>query len=741
MRLVVTHVVSETTFGSIFAGEDEVGTGYRVRSPRLLRVHVGETYDVEGTESEYHGPARSHRQIDARSLLRVRTSGRLLVPWLKRMEGIGTGRANRLFATFGGEVATVLADPSRLSELAACLAPAHPKLGFKLAERIVAAHAAIAAGDDIGIAETQFLVRLEEIGVSETEAAQRLWRLIGSPDAFDRVLANPYLVAAVLPWPIADGIARKALHGRLPTSAVHALPDRLLGGVDAAWRRLLATGSTASSRTELVSALRRLDVPADEAIELALRSGRIRTDGNLMRAPGAAHLENRVAQELMRLADLSGAAPFAPPRPAALAQLNEDQRAAVLGLLRGSRVGVLQGGAGTGKTTTMKIICQSVSQEGWNVVLTAISAKATLRLSRAVGRHGMTMARLLHGLQLRRTIEHDAGSEAEVSAHLPAITDRTLVIVDEASMVDLVSWRRLLEQMPSGAVLIMVGDVSQLPPIGLGRVFHDLVAHWPQVQNLERVVRHSEGGGILEAAQAIRAGATPALPPFRRPAEGAWMVECASDDILQKTLAVRRAIHAGNADILIVAAMNRTCRAVAEVMQAELRARGTHGCRVGPLLNWVSLGEPVVPTVNRYAEGLANGLLGTVTALDPLRVRFDLDTESKEMSGAAKQELASAWAVTVHRSQGSEAKHVIVMLDSPTIITREWLYTAVTRATAQLVLVGPRDVLRSAVGNRERRQTGFGLELRKLIPQNDGFPVGKATVQQSAVETGFRTKE
>lgn len=111
-----------------------------------------------------------------------------------------------------------------------------------------------------------------------------------------------------------------------------------------------------------------------------------------------------------------------------------------------------------------------------------------------------------------------------------------------------------------------------------------------------------------------------------------------------------------------------------------------------------------------------NGQLGWIEALDPLRIRFDGEEEGREISAAARGELASGWCLTVHRAQGSEAKRVIVLLDASSLITREWLYTAVTRGVEQVVLVGPATMIADGVERREQRITGFRMDFDRPQP-------------------------
>jgi exodeoxyribonuclease V alpha subunit len=207
----------------------------------------------------------------------------------------------------------------------------------------------------------------------------------------------------------------------------------------------------------------------------------------------------------------------------------------------------------------------------------------------------------------------------------------------------------------------------------------------------------------------------PPLPAFGGCERGLQHADCEPDQLVATGLRVHRELARTTSirDILILAARRDTCGRVSKAMQAQRQSDGEFGSRLGPLMPWVAVGDPVVATVNRYDEALMNGQLGWVEGLDPLRVCFDGDDAGREISAAARLELASGWCLTAHRAQGSEAKCVVVLLDGATLISREWLYTAVTRAVEQVVLVGPRAVISAGVARREERTTSFRSDLHE----------------------------
>lgn len=710
LTLAVNKLIRESTGGTIFAGISLEGRTFQVRTWSEIRPALGDVFEVEGALRIHKTKWNEVHQIEASYLVRVRTSGRLIVPWLMSLDGIGRARAERLFERHGGDLPSLLKDPTRASELADVLAPSRPSLGRKLAEYIQAQYVLRAAREETGVAEVTFLQKLEELGIGDVALSRKLWRLIGSPDAFQRLLTHPYMTAAVLPWKDADAVGQRLLR-QTGCTAPQDHDERYLGAVDAAWLRILKSGHTAASRSDYRKALSKLDVDADKALALGLEHRRVHEAlSGLLRPPGAAYLEHTVAAHFRRIGQVqAGHTSETAVHVHTAAGLSDDQSEAVI-TLSSSQFGILQGGAGVGKTTALKALCDAHRAGGGSVLLAAISGKAALRLSRATGRIAYTVARLVHGLERRASL-HDAGQAA--ISHLPVIDATTLVVVDEASMVDLASWRRLLALIPDGAKLTLVGDVAQLPPVGLGRVYHDLVEHGSNVFHLNQVMRQADGNTIIEGAACIRAGSVPMISPYRGPSSGLFQMHVASDFIGAEALRIyRELLRATPSDqILILAARNDTCATVAHNMQQYRQAQGHVGIRLGPLAQWVAKGDPVVATANRYDQGLMNGLIGWVESLEPLLVRFDGEAEAREVTGPARQELASAWCLTVHRAQGSEARRVIVLLDGPAFITREWLYTAVTRGVEQVVLVGSTEHLSAIVRKAEHRQTGFLSEL------------------------------
>lgn len=713
IQVVVGTVLAQSATGCIFSGQEAGGARLIVRLAESVFPAPGDMFEIDGVETTYVDErGRKHRQILAERADRIRTSGRLLGPWLQSLPGIGPERAQRLLDRFGPDLLDALDGDSCLLAVADTLAPGRPALGRKLAGVLLAHFSKRKIVEQSGVAEAEFYRQLESIGVTNRRAARTMYRLIGSPDAWAKLQHHPYALASVLDWKETDHIGLRLLTSRGETDPERC-EERLIGACDAVWRAVLGTGSTAATEDLFTNWLSRAGVEPHSALEAGLAARRVLRQEGYLRPPGAAYLERAVAADIKRLLD-PAQAPLAtvnvrqfedPHRP-----LTHEQRHAVLNLLK-QRFGILQGSAGTGKTTTMRVLVDAHLARGGTVVMATISGKAALRLSRSTGRLATTITRLLNGLDRRRKLVEDG---CFVPDSLPCLNERTMVVLDEASMIDLVSWRKLLEQVPTGASVILVGDVHQLPPVGLGQVFHDLVTSNLNVSRLERVLRQASENPIIAAATAVREGRIPDLPNYDGSIQAMSWLECDPATLhtaLQRVRTDLAASGSSTEDVLFLAGLRATVDAVNTAQHLRRQREGAAGMRLGPLCGFAAIGDPVIVTQNRYDETLMNGLMGHVASLRPLAIKFDGEAEMREISDEATLELASAWAVTGHKAQGSEAPHVVVALEGKHLLTREWLYTAITRATHSVILVGSRDSLKHAVKTPTQRLTGFRAEL------------------------------
>ncbi|MEU7602640.1 ATP-dependent RecD-like DNA helicase [Streptomyces sp. NPDC040724] len=409
------------------------------------------------------------------------------------------------------------------------------------------------------------------------------------------------------------------------------------------------------------------------------------------------------------------------------ATLAPEQRDAVkLALTR--RVAVLTGGPGCGKSFTVRSIVELARAKKAKVVLAAPTGRAAKRLSELTGAEASTVHRLL---------ELKPGGDAAYDRDRPL--DADLVVVDEASMLDLLLANKLVKAVAPGAHLLLVGDVDQLPSVGAGEVLRDLLAEGGPVPavRLTRIFRQAQQSGVVTNAHRINTGVPPitdGLPDFFLfPEEDTEAAGVLAVDVAARRIPARFGLDPRR-DVQVLAPMHRGPAGAGNLngllQQAMTPARPDlpekrFGGRV------FRVGDKVTQVRNNYekgANGVFNGTVGVVTGLDVDEQRLTVRTEEDEEIGyefAELDELAHAYAVTIHRSQGSEYPAVVIPVTTGAwmMLQRNLLYTAVTRAKKLVVLVGSRKALGQAV-----RTVSAGRRYTAVAPRLSGrIPVGNIT--------------
>ncbi|MFC7974488.1 ATP-dependent RecD-like DNA helicase [Streptomyces cinereoruber] len=622
------------------------------------------------------------------------------------VKGIGPVFADRITQHFGLDTLDILEEsPGRLIEV--------PGLGPKRTRNITAAWEEQKAIKEV-------MVFLQEVGVS-TSIAVRIYKQYG--DASISVVRNqPYRLAADV-WGIgfltADRIAQSV-------GIPHDSPDRVKAGLQYALSQSSDQGHCFLPEERLIAdSVKLLQVDTGLVIECL---GELAEDPEgVVRetVPGpegtpvtAVYLipfhraELSLAGQLRRLlrAEEDRMPAFRDvPWDKALAWLAtrtgaslapEQEEAVRLALTR--KVAVLTGGPGCGKSFTVRSIVELARAKKAKVVLAAPTGRAAKRLAELTGAEASTVHRLL---------ELKPGGDAAYDRDRPL--DADLVVVDEASMLDLLLANKLVKAVAPGAHLLLVGDVDQLPSVGAGEVLGDLLAPGSPVPavRLTRIFRQAQQSGVVVNAHRINAGTPPrteGLPDFFLFAEeetedaARVAVEVASRRIPAKFgLDPRR-------DVQVLAPMHRGPAGAGALngllQQAITPARPDlpekrFGGRV------FRVGDKVTQIRNNYDKGengVFNGTVGVVTALDPVEQRLTVRTDEDEevpYDFDELDELAHAYAVTIHRSQGSEYPAVVipVTMSAWMMLQRNLLYTAVTRARKLVVLVGSRRAIAQAV--------------------------------------------
>ncbi|MCZ7460185.1 SF1B family DNA helicase RecD2 [Streptomyces sp. WMMC940] len=694
----------------------------------LLGAQPGESLRMEGRWGSHPQYGKQFTVENYTTVLPATVQGIRRYLGSGLIKGIGPRIAERIVDHFGaGTLDVIEQEPGRLVEV--------PGLGPKRTKMI-----GVAWEEQKAIKEV--MVFLQGVGVS-TSIAVRIYKKYG--DASISVVKNqPYRLAADV-WGIgfltADRIAQAV-------GIPHDSPDRVKAGLQYALsqstdqghcylpeERLIAdsvkllqvdTGLVIDCLAELAAeeeGVVREQVPSPEGgdpvtavylvpfhraeLSLAAQLTRLlRTDEDRMPAFRDVAWDKALAW----LAGRTGAE-LAP----------EQEQAVRLALTR--KVAVLTGGPGCGKSFTVRSIVELARARKAKVVLAAPTGRAAKRLAELTGAEASTVHRLL---ELR------PGGDAAYDRDRPL--DADLVVVDEASMLDLLLANKLVKAVAPGAHLLLVGDVDQLPSVGAGEVLSDLLADGSPVPSvrLTRIFRQAQQSGVVTNAHRINSGAQPVTQGL---SDFFLFVEDDTEEAGRLTVDVAaRRVPARfgldpRRDVQVLAPMHRGPAGAGTLngllQQAITPARPDvpekrFGGRV------FRVGDKVTQVRNNYEKGengVFNGTVGVVTSLNPVDQRLTVLTDEDEevpYDFDELDELAHAYAVTIHRSQGSEYPAVVIPVTTGAwmMLQRNLLYTAVTRARKLVVLVGSRKAIGQAVrtvsaGRRftalDHRLTGGGF--------------------------------
>ena len=369
---------------------------------------------------------------------------------------------------------------------------------------------------------------------------------------------------------------------------------------------------------------------------------------------------------------------------------------------------ILTGGPGTGKTTVIRALLRIFDAAGIKAALAAPTGRAAKRMSEATGCAAKTVHRMLE-------MERGGGNEARYNRDARNPLDERAVIVDEASMMDVPLLEALLRAMRRGSRLLLIGDADQLPSVGAGNVLCDLISSEAfATVRLSRIFRQVEESLIVTNAHRINEGEMPELSRHDR---DFFFLPCSEEgvpDLLADLICRRlpKAYGRDFADGIQVITPSRKGRAGTEALNAVLQERlnpPAKGKKERLVRNLpFRVGDRVMQIRNNYeicwekygveGTGVFNGDIGVIEEIHPMeermRVRFD-DDRVAEYEGSVADEIEHAYAITVHKSQGSEYPCVIIPVcySAPMLMTRNLLYTAITRAQRMVILVGRKDVV------------------------------------------------
>lgn len=679
---------------------------------KLSDISVGGIFDVYGEASTVlrtHGAFTINEMtVDAQDIRLVRPSGSQLIQWIgDNVKGVGEVKATRLWDALGERLYNAL-DHADHDAIAMIIPTEEVREGMFL------------RWSEGGDAKTLRFVQDKRVPLVLARKAIRFHK----KNTIAALLADPYrLLSFAGDWAVVDGVARDSFGLTLDD------PRRITAALEEALYRASEKGHTCSSLAGLYATVRQLIKPhaaPSNALAKALVDGckvgqfvykDLALVGPMLFAPGSWLMERRCAEFIRNLI----VTPFLQPQlfPVDVGEvikqfeeeersflglpsfgLNQAQRDAV-NMSFSKRFSVITGGAGVGKTTVLKALYRVLDTTGRPRFQMALSGRATARMIEATGGEATTIAGFL-----KRVAEKDMG---------PA----PVIVIDEASMLDLVTFYRLVQKLPPECQVILVGDPYQLPPIGAGLILHVLcrLAGVPKTELVE-VKRQAKESSIPVAARRVREGVRPSFSSDEH--DDVVFLPCPDDQILSTVVRLYEQ-DPGSTQILSaskscafagVDAINRVCHAKYADHGQPLLAENPETGEMEA--TGLCAGDLVMYTANDWGRNLQNGSLGQLDEVfdSPRTVNVGSDEKPRMASalgmatfedvqhhilGTDVDSLELAYSITVHKAQGSQFPRVIIPVRKSRILDRTFVYTAATRAQTQVIFVGDLEAVGEAI--------------------------------------------
>ncbi len=658
----------------------EIGSGLRLTGHFERHPRYGEQFRVEDFETV--------RPAGVNALERYLAS---------EIKGVGPALARRIVERFGEELPAVLDHtPERMHEVRGL-------------PRAVAQRIALAWRDASGLRELTVFLRGHGVAAAH---ARRIHQQYGR-ESLQAVRDDPYLLARTIPgigFRTADviaeklGIPRNSIQ-RARAAIIHLLERMAEEGHVFAPFEYLELQFTSGLELDQEMARRAVDELAADGEIVAAKVG----DGEAIYLKRLYDAETVVVERIQMLVAGRAMSPAAAEKAMAAAEkaggvtLSDEQNRALKTALR-AKVAVITGGPGTGKTTLLRALLNVLDAAGLKPTLAAPTGRAARRLAEASGREAKTIHRLLE-------YSPDTGDFLR-SEKFPLRTN--FLVIDEASMMDLELAANVTRALMPSAGLLLVGDRDQLPSVGPGSVLRDVIASGlVPVAELREVHRQARASLIVANAHRINHGE---MPDTANGAEGDFFFfeRNSPDDVvatIKQLVGTRLVGRFGITDpreIQVLTPMNRGplgAQALNRELQELLNPRGRE-LRAGD--RRFREGDRVIQLRNNYDKLIFNGAIGRVAAIDTERGRVgvNFDEGHAEYDLAELDEVGLAYAISIHKSQGSQYPAVIVPIHQShfLMLRRNLLYTAIARAERVCVLVGTRSALKQAVRNEDERR-------------------------------------
>lgn len=705
----------------IFASQDNRFTVLKL-SPEKLSTQItvtlngiapliGQLLEIEGEWVKHPKFGQQFKATTYKTVAPTEISGIEKFLASGAINGIGPAMAKKIVAEFGEKTLEIIAkSPNELLKV--------PGIGKKTAEKISTSY--------LEQSElTEIMVWLENHGISNTYAG-KIFAKYGSfaIDIMEKDIYRLFQDIEGIGFLTADKLA-------FNLGIQREDKRRIISGIDYALMKLCNNGHCCIPEMALVDKTAKILQVNNQIIFTVLKeridNGSLNTEvvggETLIYPPYLYYAEKKVATRLLQLQQATE--PLSEDNLSLFIkvwekdnqiQLAQKQKEAIKACLHHG-VLVLTGGPGTGKTTVIKGILSILKAQGLKIRLAAPTGRAAKRLSETTGQKALTIHRLLEANNLAQDDNLQLGFSKDIDDQL----DADVIILDEVSMVDIVLMHHFLNAVPDGCRIILVGDTDQLPAVGPGSVLKDIIRSQkiPAIR-LDEIFRQAQTSMIIQNAHIINAGR---LPDLRKQYSDFVFYELNDDtSITQKILdlCTKDLPHEGFdvlKDVQVLSPMHRFLCGVENLnlmLQEQLNPKKNQD-ELKYSSQTFRVGDKVMHIRNNYQKNVFNGDIGFIQDINNEKLTVDYFDHIVTYEKNELNELTLAYASSVHKSQGSEYKVVIIPLSTShyIMLQRNLLYTAITRAKQKVIIIGSKKALMTAIQSN-RTQKRYTLLAERL---------------------------